>query len=49
MECKVTENDLSVHQPEGDEELGSLKNRLAQLEEAMANLGEVKDSPTRIE
>ena len=42
VECKSRENELPVHQSEGNEELDSLKNRVAQLEEALANMGEVK-------
>jgi hypothetical protein len=49
VECKAIENELPVHQSEGNEELDSLKTRVAQLEEALANMGEVKLSPKRIE
>ena len=42
VECKARENELPVPQSEGNEELDSLKNRVAQLEEALANMGEVK-------
>ena len=43
VECKAIQSELPVvHQPEGHEELDSLKNRLAQMEEALANMGEAK-------
>jgi hypothetical protein len=43
VECKAIENELPVvHQSEGHEELDSLITRVAQLEEALANMGQVK-------
>jgi len=38
VECKTIEKELPVHQSEGNEELDSLKTRMAQLEEALANM-----------
>ena len=43
VECKAIENEVPVvHQPEGHEELDSVNTRVAQLEKALANMGEAK-------